>query len=266
MANNRNDDELLQLQEQLMKELQSTPATAGTTDASQQQRPLHPAIALGIGGFVIVNVGLLLSLPPVLIGRGAPFLPTYKSKMDQMFAPLKAYYHQRHAAASTAAVNSTTINSNNDGNKSINNNLTFVDLGSGDGRVVFRAAREGLFHKSIGYEINPFLHMIAQSRRLLQAPLYYSRTQFSLTNLWDVDLSQVNVVAVYGLNPIMKDLGVKLQNELQPGSIVLSNVFAIPGWKPSRSMSQNGMHIYLTPGCWGEGSEREGNSAEKSQS
>jgi len=34
-------------------------------------------------------------------------------------------------------------------------NLTFFDLGSGDGRVVFRAAREGMFHKSIGYEINP---------------------------------------------------------------------------------------------------------------
>jgi hypothetical protein len=80
--------------------------------------------------------------------------------------------------------------------------------------------------------------------------MYYSKTQFSLTNLWDVDLTQVNVVAVYGLNPIMKDLGVKLQNELQPGSIVLSNVFAIPGWKPSSNMSRDGMHIYLTPECW----------------
>ena len=34
-------------------------------------------------------------------------------------------------------------------------NLTFVDLGSGDGRVVFRAAREGLFDNCVGYEINP---------------------------------------------------------------------------------------------------------------
>ena len=64
-----------------------------------------------------------------------------------------------------------------------------------------------------------------------------------------MDLSQVDVVAVYGLHPIMKDLGVKLQRELQPGSIVLSNVFAIPGWKPS-SMSRDGMHIYVTPECW----------------
>jgi hypothetical protein len=161
MTDNRNDDELLQLQQQLKRDLQST-ATDGTSNASQQQqRSLHPAIAVGIGGFVIVNVGLLLSLPPVLMGRGAPFLPTYKSKMDQMFAPLKAHYHQRHAAAANAvAANSTvaatvTVTANDDGTRNRNNNLTFVDLGSGDGRVVFRAAREGLFHKSIGYEINP---------------------------------------------------------------------------------------------------------------
>ena len=32
--------------------------------------------------------------------------------------------------------------------------LRFVDLGSGDGRLVFRAAREGIFDSSSGYEIN----------------------------------------------------------------------------------------------------------------
>ncbi len=155
MTDNRNDDELLQLQQQLKIDLQGT-ATDGTTNASQeQQRPLHPAIAVGIGGFVIVNVGLLLSLPPVLMGRGAPFLPTYKSKMDQMFAPLKVHYHQRHASAAAANTVAATVTANDDGNRFKNKKLTFVDLGSGDGRVVFRAAREGLFHKSIGYEINP---------------------------------------------------------------------------------------------------------------
>lgn len=93
---------------------------------------LHPAVAVGLGGFVLLNVGLLLSIPPVLMGRGAPYLPTFRNKLNQMFAPLPKHF------ASKAK-----------------KQLTFVDLGSGDGRVVFRAAREGLFHKSIGYEINP---------------------------------------------------------------------------------------------------------------
>jgi hypothetical protein len=53
----------------------------------------------------------------------------------------------------------------------------------------------------------------------------------------------------YGLGPIMKDLGVKLQDELPSGSFVLSNVFSIPGWKPSGS-SPEGTHIYAVPQCW----------------
>ena len=76
------------------------------------------------------------------MGRGAPYLPTVKNKMDHMFAPLKT-----HFASITEPMSRHGVS---DGRK-----LTFVDLGSGDGRVVFRAAREGLFHKSIGYEINP---------------------------------------------------------------------------------------------------------------
>ena len=40
--------------------------------------------------------------------------------------------------------------------------LVFGDLGSGDGRLVFRAAREkDLFRRAIGYEMNPFLHVVS---------------------------------------------------------------------------------------------------------
>lgn len=151
MAKSRDEEELLQLQRELQSAFGSYDMTKpGVTE--QRPTPLHPAIAVGIGGFVILNVGLLLSLPPVLMGRGAPYLPTFRTKMDQMFAPLKAHYHKSAdtlAASQISTIRAATIP------KGGNRNLTFVDLGSGDGRVVFRAAREGLFHKSIGYEINP---------------------------------------------------------------------------------------------------------------
>lgn len=238
--------------EQLLLEFQNA-----FTEESAPKQPLHPAIAAGIGGFMILNVGLLLSLPPVLMGRGAPYLPTVSKKMDKMFAPLKS-----HQFAATKQ-----------------KKLVFVDLGSGDGRVVFRAAREGIFHKSFGYEINPrkciisvssgscrtrdgshlshilerkiiVLHLFAQSRRFVQAPSYLSSTNFFMKDLWKVDLREVDVVAVYGLNPIMKNLGIKMQEELQPGSVVLSNVFSIPGWKASSTLSRDGMHIYVVPDCW----------------
>ena len=76
-----------------------------------------------------------------------------------------------------------------------NATVQFVDLGSGDGRVVFRAAREGLFSQCIGYEINPLLHGFAVTRRWM-APRYWSSTQFQCRNIWNVDLRQADVVAV----------------------------------------------------------------------
>jgi hypothetical protein len=36
----------------------------------QQSRPLHPAIYVGVGSLFIVNLAMLLSLPPVLLGKG----------------------------------------------------------------------------------------------------------------------------------------------------------------------------------------------------
>jgi hypothetical protein len=106
--------------------------------------------------------------------------------------------------------------------------FTFVDLGSGDGRVVLYAASQMmkyhirkeqeenehyhddgkeenilLFDACIGYEINPILHLYATIRSFMMQYLFlpYSsqqqaHTQFYLQNIWKVPLHQVDVVAV----------------------------------------------------------------------
>lgn len=70
-----------------------------------------------------------------------------------------------------------------------------------------------------------------------------------MKDLWKADLSKADAVAVYGLHPMMTELGVKLKKELRPGSVVMSNVFVIPGWTPSH-LSRDGMHIYIIPECF----------------
>jgi len=45
---------------------------------------------------------------------------------------------------------------------------TVVDLGSGDGRLIFAAARAGAH--AIGYEINPFLILLTQIKAILFHP------------------------------------------------------------------------------------------------
>jgi Histone methylation protein DOT1 len=192
----------------------------------------HPYVIAGAGIALLVHLSALLSLPPAIMGRGAPFLPTSSKHGSAMFQQL-----QEHVTKSK----STTLQE-----KLRTKTLRFVDLGSGDGRLVFQAARQGIFQTSIGYEINPVLHGVAHTRRLLQAPHYWNSTQFYWKDIWKVNLTDVNVVAVYGLTPIMKPLGIKLQKELKPGSIVLSNVFAIPGWKPEATSLQ-GTHVYIVP-------------------
>jgi hypothetical protein len=187
-------------------------------------------IMLGIGGtlFLLPHLAVLLSLPPVLQRRGAPYLPTFRSKLNEMFDLIRAQIH----------------------NPVPNHNLTFVDLGSGDGRVVFRAAREGLFHTSVGFEINPTLHLFAQARKMI-TPKYWYNTKFGCGDLWKIELGNYDVIAVYGLAPIMDRLGAKMKKELKPGSIVVSNVFKIPGWKPIPSHKSEGVHLYRVPECFG---------------
>ena len=43
----------------------------------ESNKPLHPALAVALGTAFLVNVGFLLSLPPVLRGRGKILLRSY---------------------------------------------------------------------------------------------------------------------------------------------------------------------------------------------
>ncbi len=98
-----------------------------------------------------------------------------------------------------------------------------VDLGSGDGRILIAAAKAGA--EAVGYEINPIL--VRRSRRAI------ARAGISATvyweSFWRADLSQFDVVIVYGIPYIMKDLQKKLERELQPGTKIISNAFTFPG-------------------------------------
>ena len=108
--------------------------------------------------------------------------------------------------------------------------------------MVFRADREGLFAKSVGYEINPALHVFANCRRIM-TPRYWSSTQFYMRDLWKIQLHQYDVVAVR--------LGKKLEEQLKPGSIMVSNVFEIPGWRVNDMNRGKGVYLYSVPECSG---------------
>lgn len=130
--------------------------------------------------------------------RGAPFVPTHGSRVARM----------------------VELSGIKPGQKA-------VDLGSGDGRIVIAMARAGAI--AHGYEINPFL--VWWSRYKIRREKLSDRAFIHLGSFWGKNLSEFDVVTLFGTTHIMKCLEKKLKKELRPGSRVVSYVFTFPSWE-----------------------------------
>ena len=235
------------------------------------------------GGVVLLHAGVLLSVPYVLMGKGAPYLPTFAKPMKLMFNELLPRHIKRLPAVRSQVSSRNTsrdravVQSSESDAARLLSKVSIVDLGSGDGRLVFEAARRG-YGSCEGYEINPVLYMFSeawlwkhrlfggfrakalpqatgtempttsaeQDVKQLSSPL--PKVKFHLRDFWNVNLAHADVVIVYGLTPIMDRLSKKLWDELQPGALVVSNVFSLPtqvGWR--QVGGEDGVFLYSKP-------------------
>lgn len=97
--------------------------------------------------------------------------------------------------------------------------LKLIDLGSGDGKIAFLAAKLG--YEASGIEINPFL--IATTR--FRTKLAKHKPQFHFGSYFNHNLSGYDVVFTYLFPETMEELEEKIFKEMKPGSIVVSNTF-----------------------------------------
>jgi len=116
-------------------------------------------------------------------------------------------------------------------------NQKVADLGSGDGRLVIAFAHSGA--KVHGFEINPLL--IQKSRTNIKKAKLENKAQIHLKSFWTANLSQYDIIYIYGMQHIMKRLEKKLQKELKPGAKIISNVYKFPNWPIKKQTN----HIYL---------------------
>lgn len=107
-----------------------------------------------------------------------------------------------------------------------------VDLGSGDGRLVFAAAEKGV--NATGYEVS--WPAWAWSR-LLQI-LGRHGGELRRANAFKVSLKEADVVFCYLFPDTMLKLKPKLEQELPEGARVISNRFTVPGWPVSQQQGQ----------------------------
>jgi ribosomal protein L11 methylase PrmA len=97
-----------------------------------------------------------------------------------------------------------------------------------DGRVVITAGKK-YGCKAIGYEIDPTL--VKLSREAVQKEQLQERVRIEHEDIFTLDLSQTDVVAVYLPANLLQRLLPQLQ-KLKPGARIVSHYFEIPGIKP----------------------------------
>ncbi len=121
------------------------------------------------------------------------------------------------------------------------------DLGSGDGRIIIRAAKK-YDARGVGVEIDPDLVRRSQNNAWQEKVdhLVEFREQDALT----VEVSAATVVTLYMLPEFNAKLRPIFERQLKPGTRVVSHDFPIEGWTPMRveKMRGNLLHdhtIYL---------------------
>ncbi len=103
----------------------------------------------------------------------------------------------------------------------------FVDLGCGDGRLL-RAVYQRFGIVGVGFEINPWAYFLARVKNFLaRTPAKIRRKDF-----FEEDLGKYDVIFCYLFPDVLKELAPKLDREVQPGAIVVSANFPVPGWTP----------------------------------
>uniref|UniRef100_A0A7S1ER67 Methyltransferase domain-containing protein n=1 Tax=Timspurckia oligopyrenoides TaxID=708627 RepID=A0A7S1ER67_9RHOD len=166
-------------------------------------------VATGVG---IIGCMLLVSpfLTPALRRHILPYVPATDSQIEDVLALCKI------------AMRSTK--SQKYGNR-------LIDLGSGDGRVVFAALRRFPDMSAAGVELNQWLVLYSRWRAWRKG--VRNRSVFTRQDLWKVSLKDFDFIIIFGVKEMMRDLEKKMIHDLSPNAAVISTRFALPTWKVS---------------------------------
>ena len=164
-----------------------------------------------IGFWVIWVTGLFMILTyGWVIFFGAPYIPTLKKQQRQAIKLINLKKGQ-----------------------------VFVDLGCGDGGLLILAAERGW--KVIGYELNPFLALVAWAR----TRRFGRQVKVKFGSFWRADLSSADGVFVFLIGHYMAKLDSLISNQPHKRLKVVSNAFAIPRRKLIKK--RGAMFLYQYP-------------------
>ncbi|MFH0772994.1 MAG: class I SAM-dependent methyltransferase [bacterium] len=142
----------------------------------------------------IYGVGLLFSA-----FKGAPYVPTSKKQLEKILKNVR-----------------------------LNKSSHFIELGSGDGRLLRYAAKQyGI--TGVGIEINPLL--IWWSAFLSKRDGTSHKVQFINKNIFDYSFNRTDYLYIFLMPELIMKLIPKFKKELKKGAIIISHGFKIVGFE-----------------------------------
>jgi len=124
----------------------------------------------------------------------------------------------------------------------VTNDDVVYDLGSGDGRIVIRAA-EKYGARGVGIEIDE--ELVEEARQNADSAGVADRVTFRQGDLFDADIGEATVVTLYLLPTINLRLRPKLFEELAPGTRVVSHDFDMDEWEHEERIEVGSSAIYF---------------------
>lgn len=122
----------------------------------------------------------------------------------------------------------------------VTKNDRIYDLGCGDGRFVITAAKK-YGARGVGIDIDP--ERIIESIHHARVAGVMDKVKFKEGDLFETDIREATLVALYLLPELNLDLRPKLLKELKPGSRVVSYKFDMYDWPPDK-MARWGSSTY----------------------
>lgn len=116
------------------------------------------------------------------------------------------------------------------------------DLGSGDGRIVIKAAKE-YGAQGVGIDIDP--ERIDEANANAKEAGVTDKVKFIEADLFKSDFSEASVVTLYLLSSLNEKLRPILMEQLKPGTRIVSHAFSMGDWEPEETKEVDGTRIYL---------------------
>ncbi len=125
----------------------------------------------------------------------------------------------------------------------LKDNDVVVDLGSGDGRIVFTAAKSN--NKVRGWGVDIDEKLVRESNAEAKKLGMSERVQFYVRDVFDADIRDATVITMWLWPEMQRMLRTKILAEAKPGTRVLTNIWDLGTWPADQTDTVDSASVFL---------------------